>query len=186
MNVTTLNGFESPRLIMTKMQVSDFALINELLNTEGFIKYIGDRNIRSDEDAKAYIEKTLENRNIHYWIVSLINENIPVGMVSLVKRDFLPIPDIGYSFLPQFLNRGFALEATYNLMRKLFVYCNMDELLAIPNKDNERSVHLLEKLCFTYQKEIEHEGKVIQVYSISKDDFTRQINLLESRLRLDS
>ena len=183
MNVTELNTFESSRLLMKRMRVSDYALINELLNTDGFIKYIGDRNIRSDEDAKAYIERTLENQNIQYWVVTVKSEMVQAGIVSLVMRDYLPVRDIGYAFLPRFMNRGFAFEASYALMKKLILDCGMDELLATPNKSNARSVHLLEKLCFTHQREIEHEGKVIQVYSINKDDFTRQISLIESRLQ---
>ena len=169
MKVKELNSFESTRLLMEKMRLSDFAFINELLNTEGFLKYIGDRNIRSDEDAKAYIVKILENPDIQYWVVSAKSDPVPMGIVSLVKRDYLPLHDIGYAFLSRFTNRGFAFEATNAVIRKLLYDCGYEELLAIPNKSNTRSVRLLGKLSFSYKKEIEHEGKIIQVYSISKD-----------------
>jgi len=182
MTVKELNSFDSQRLLMRGMQSSDFAFMNALLNSEGFLKFVGDRNIRSDEDAKAYVEKTLGNENIRYWIVSAKDNPEPMGIVSFVKRDYLPIPDVGYSFLPGYTGKGFALEATYVLMQKLFFDCKMDELLAIPNKLNSRSVNLLEKLCFVHQREMERDGKVLHVYGITKDEFSRQMSKIESKL----
>ena len=168
------DSLESSRLIMEKMRLSDFAFINELLNTEGFLKYIGDRNIRSDEDAKAYIAKILENPDIQYWVVYIKSDPVPMGIVSLVKRDYLPLHDIGYAFLPRYMGRGFAFEAARALTEKLLLDCGFNELLAVPNKCNTRSVRLLGKLRFSYKNEIEREGKIIQVYSISKDGFVKR------------
>ena len=161
-----LDKFETMRLIVERMQVSDFAVMNAILNSEGFLKYIGDRNIRSDDDAKAYISKTLENDNIHYWIVRLKDNNVPIGMVSFVQRDYLPCRDIGYSFLPNFTGKGYAFEAVKALLEKIPACYNVETVLAALNKDNASSVRLVEKLGFKHQKEIEINGNCSQLYEI--------------------
>jgi len=171
---TELNKFESQRLVIDRLRISDFAVINGIMNSEGFIKYIGDRNIRSDEDSKAYIAKTLENNNIQYWIVRQKPELTPVGMVSFVKRDFLPHHDIGYAFLPEYTGKGFAYEATAALLQRVLLNYENKPVLAFPNKDNIRSVHLIEKMGFEHTGEIEREGKLLQLYEINAAQFAKK------------
>ena len=149
---------------MEKIQVSDFAFVNELVNTEGWLAFIGDRNVHSDEQAKTYISKTLENNNIQYWVARVKPDLLPAGIVSLVRRDYLPCRDIGFAFLPRFMKMGFAYEAVNALLHVLQPCNNSDTILAITSKANTPSIRLLEKLKFMYQKDIEHEGKFIQVY----------------------
>jgi len=161
-----IDKFESLRLFIEKLQVSDFAFINELLNTEGFLIFIGDRNVRSDDDAKIYITKTLENENIQYWVVRLKPELIPVGIVSLVKRDFLPCRDIGFAFLPRYMGKGFACEATSTVLKKILLDYDDDVMVAITDKNNIPSIRLLEKFGFEYNRELERDGKFTQVYGI--------------------
>ena len=163
---TDWNKFESARLLIKSLQVSDFAFINELLNTEGFLKFIGDRNVRSDDDAKAYIAKTLENENIHYWVVRLKPQLASVGMVSLVKRDILPCPDIGFAFLPRYTGNGFAFEAVGAALNRIQAEYGNEAMVAITDNDNVPSMRLLEKLGFKYQKDIEKDGKLLRVYEI--------------------
>jgi len=162
-----LNSFESPRLFIEMLREADFAFINELLNTEGFLKFIGDRNVRSDDDAKAYISKTLKNRNILYWVVRLKGELAPVGIVSLVKRDSLPGRDIGFAFLPRYTGKGLAFEATSAALSRILPNYNDDVMFAITDSDNKPSIRLLEKFGFRQQKELEKDGKLSKVYEIS-------------------
>ena len=160
------NRFESPRLLIEKLHVSDFAFINELLNTEGFLKFIGDRNVRSDDDAKVYIAKTLENESIQYWVVKLKPELAPVGIVSFVKRDYLPCPDIGFAFLPRYTGKGFAFEAVNAALGRILPECGNETVIAITDNDNAPSMRLLHKLGFKFKRELERDGKFLQVYEI--------------------
>ena len=162
-----LNRFESRRLVIKRLEVSDFAFMRELLNTEGFIKFIGDRNVRSDDDASSYILKTLANDNIQYWVVRVKPDLIPAGIVSFVKRDYLPFHDLGFAFLPEYMKKGFAFEASAALLRKINSCYGSEAILATTDEGNLPSIRLLEKLGFSYQKQIENNGKNLLVYEIS-------------------
>ena len=48
---------ETNRLIISKITLDDAAFFLELVNTPNFIKYIGDRNLKTVEDAKKVSKK---------------------------------------------------------------------------------------------------------------------------------
>src|SRR5258705_11301689 len=100
----------SERLSTTALNTTDAKFILELVNTEGWLKYIGDRNIHSHEDVLSYIRKITGSSNISFWVVRLRQTNTPVGILSLIKREHLDHPDIGFAFLPSFENRGYGYE----------------------------------------------------------------------------
>src|SRR6187397_1675821 len=103
--------FLSERLSITALSPTDAQFISELVNTEGWLKFIGDRKIHSPEDAQNYIQKIIDSSDISYWVVRLRQDNTPAGIISLIKRDHLEHPDIGFAFLPSFTNNGYAYEA---------------------------------------------------------------------------
>ena len=49
--------------------------------------------------------------------VALRGDDTPIGMCGVLKRDNLPDPDIGFSFLPAYWSQGYALEAATAVMR---------------------------------------------------------------------
>ncbi|RYY66554.1 MAG: N-acetyltransferase, partial [Chitinophagaceae bacterium] len=116
---------DTERLTIAPLQEADHLFIMELLNTEGWIKFIGDRNVHSPEDALAYIHKVNANNAIRYWTVKTKHNNIPIGIVTLIQRDYLHQPDIGFAFLPAAAGKGYALEASAALMEKLLADNNI-------------------------------------------------------------
>src|SRR5690606_23924723 len=111
--ITTKQHFIRP------LSASDSLFILELLNTEGWITYIGDRNINSQEDALSYIQNIRENPNAFYWVIVLKETNTAIGLVTLIKRDYLDIRDIGFALLPIYSGQGHALEATKAILNTL-------------------------------------------------------------------
>lgn len=99
------------RLFIQPLSEKDVAFIYELLNSEGWIKYIGNRDFNSLVDAKAYIQKNNAVQDISYWSVSLIQSNETIGLITLIKRDYLDLKDIGFAFLPSFLRERLRLRS---------------------------------------------------------------------------
>src|SRR5580692_7039107 len=94
------------RLLIKELSTEDAAFIFELLNTEGWIRFIGNRNINSLEDAAAYIQKVLGNENLLYHTVTLKGSDEKLGIVTFIKRDYLDHHDIGFAFLARYGNKG--------------------------------------------------------------------------------
>ena len=106
---------ETSRLRIREAVEGDAHFVNELLNSPGFLRYIGDRGVRSDEDALAYIRKNYHGSYLTNGfglnIVELKSDATPVGVCGLVKRDSLPEPDLGFAFLPAFEGLGYGTES---------------------------------------------------------------------------
>jgi RimJ/RimL family protein N-acetyltransferase len=168
---------ETSRLQMDILASSDQSFILELLNTEGFIKFIGDRQVRSSSDADVYVKKIMGDPHITYWIVRLKEATQAMGIVSLIKRDYLPHHDIGFAFLPRFEKKGYALEAATAVLAKFLDAYPESKILANPFPENVQSIQLLTRLGLHFEREMEMEGQVeakskkCHIYCISKDQF---------------
>lgn len=162
-------NYQTKRLILNKLSLDDEAFIIELLNTPDWIKFIGDRNIRTQEDATAYIQKIIDNPNINYWVAKLPDEKTSIGIITFIKRDYLEQYDIGFAFLSKFANKGFAHEATLAVLNDVINSPSHTHILATTVKENTNSIKLLEKLGFRFEKEIEHENNLLLIYSVSVD-----------------
>jgi [ribosomal protein S5]-alanine N-acetyltransferase len=163
------NTYTTERLKLNRLNLNDAAFIYELLNTEGWIKFIGDRNVRSVEDSEKYIEKTMKNPDIVYWVVKTIDEKDSMGIISFVKRENLEFRDIGFAFLPVFSNRGYAFEAAEIVLKDLLQDPDNQVILATIKAENINSIKLIEKLGFHYHHEIENGEIKSLLYSIKAD-----------------
>ena len=162
------NNYKTERLLLRTMNTDDAAFIAELLNTAGWIKFIGDRNIRTSEDADNYIQKILTNPAISYRVVTLKEDETAIGVVTFIKRDYLDHHDIGFAFLPAYNKQGYAFEATKEVLNDLLNQHEHSTILATTIPENNSSIQLLKKLGFSFNKEITHESELLQVFSICK------------------
>lgn len=150
---------ETERTILREVTETDAEFILDLLNQPSFIKYIGDRNLRTVEQAREYIESrfvaSYKQFGFGMFAVVLKETNEPIGICGFVRRDTLPDADIGFAFLPQFERKGYAFETAEALMRYGKEKLNLTRVLAITSQDNEASGKLLEKLGFKFERLIE-------------------------------
>ena len=147
---------ESERLFLRPLTLDDSEFILELLNTEGFIKYIGDRNVKTIAQANEYLLngplKSYDTNGFGLSLVELKTDRTPVGMCGLLKRDYLDHPDIGFAFLPNYTGKGYAYEIAKEIIHHGLQKLHMENILAIVLPENSSSVKLLEKLGFRYEK----------------------------------
>ncbi len=160
--------YKTERLFLNKLSSQDVDLIFELLNTAGWKKFIGDRNINSPEDAVNYIQKINSAPGITYWAVTLQEQQIPLGLVTLIKRDYLEHNDIGFAFLPQHAKQGYAFEAASAVLHELLHSGEHATILATTLTNNVSSIQLLTKLGLVFEKEISVGNEKLQLYAIHK------------------
>ena len=151
-----MKTIESERLFLRPLTLEDGEFILQLLNTDGFIKYIGDRNVRTIEQAKNYLLngplKSYETNGFGLSLVELKTDRTPVGMCGLLIRDYLDHPDIGFAFLPDHTGKGYAYEIVKEIIRHGLDELQMGKILAIVLPGNSSSIRLLEKVGFRYEK----------------------------------
>ena len=137
--------FETKRLLLYPTLEDDAIFIFELLNSPKWLKYIGDRNIKSIEDAKIFIQNKViphfEKKGFGTFTVLKKSDRSKIGTCGLYTRDEIEGVDLGFAFLPQYEKNGYALEASIKEYR-------LSYLNAYTTKDNFSSQKLLEKLGF--------------------------------------
>lgn len=146
------------RLTLRPFVLADAPFIVELLNDPDWIRFIGDRKVRTVTDAEAYIESRLiaQERRVGFslWRVALRATDEPVGMCGLVSREGLDDADIGFAFLPAHRGAGFAHEAARAVLDHADTVLRIDRVVAICDPANVASIRLLEKLGFAYEKTV--------------------------------
>lgn len=153
---------ETDRLRLSLLEHSDAGFILELFNSDDFIHYIGDRNIRTIDDAKAYIDETLNTWYRPYQVgmfkVSTQKRNEQtvknVGVCGLLKRNFLEAYDLGYALLPEFYGNGYAREASKAVIEYAENVLDQKQVWAFSDPANRKSIDLLEALGFRYTEQI--------------------------------
>jgi [ribosomal protein S5]-alanine N-acetyltransferase len=162
------NKIVTQRLCLNWLAPEDADFVLLLLNTKGWITFIGDRNVHSKEDAVAYITKICNTQNLFYWVVKLKKDNTPVGIISFLKRSYLNNFDIGFAFLPQFNGQGYAFEAAAKVLSVVSKKQKYYPVLATTVPQNVHSIKLLTKLGLRFEKTIEVENEQLHIYTTNK------------------
>ncbi len=149
---------ETERLKLRQFTFEDSKFIIELLNSEGWIKYIGDRNVKSEDDAKNYLLngalKSYELNGYGLWLVETKEDKIPIGMCGIINRTDLENTDIGFALLPEFTGKGFAFEIANATMIYAKEQLKLDPILGITVSYNINSINLLTKIGMRFIKTI--------------------------------
>ncbi|MFC7158723.1 GNAT family N-acetyltransferase [Pseudidiomarina halophila] len=142
--------FATERLVLRELEDADANFIHQLYTGSDFRRAIGDRGISSLADAADYLKKVLQNsyreHGFGLWLMEF--EGQGVGVCGLVKRDYLPVPDLGFALVPEAYGQGFAREAAAACLSYARAELGLPELLAIASMDNEASHKLLQAVGF--------------------------------------
>ena len=153
---------ETSRLIIRQFTIDDAPFIFRLLNTEIWLTYIGDRNIRGLDDARNYLVNgplaSYGRFGFGLYLVALKDEQTPVGMTGLIKRSGLEEVDIGFAFLPEYTGRGYAFEAASAVKDYALTTLKLPRVAAITTEKNLPAITLLEKIGLHHEKMVQLPG----------------------------
>lgn len=143
---------ETRRLRLRELGPQDAPFILSLVNDPDWLRHIGDRGVRTLDDARAFIEDgpiaSYESHGFGLWLTELRTDAEPIGMCGILKREYLDCPDLGYALLPGFRHNGYAREASAGVLQHARRTLGIPALDAIVAPRNRRSIRLLEALGF--------------------------------------
>ena len=153
---------ETERLSLREVELTDARFMLELLNSPGFLENIGDRGVRNEDQARAYIEERVlgsyRDHGFGMWLAVQKADGAPVGLAGLVRREGLETPDVGYAFIQKVWGRGYAQEAAAAVLAHAQGPMGIPKLAAITTPENFASMAVLRKIGFTYQGMIQLPG----------------------------
>jgi len=149
-----MNVLETERLILRRLSAEDAAFILELVNEPAWLQFIGDRGVRTLEDARGYILNgpVAMYRRVGFglYMVELKPSATPIGICGLIARVGLADIDIGFAFLTAFRGQGYAYESASAMMAYAQDTLGLNRVVAITAPDNQRSITLLTKLGLSF------------------------------------
>lgn len=163
---------ERLNLIIVTLEDAPFFL--ELYNSPTFIQFIGDKNIKSLEDARNYIQNRffpqIEKLGYGNYLITRKEDGAKVGAVGIFEREGLEVHDIGFSFLEEFQGKGYGFEAASKLLEKAFSDFGCTKISAITSKENVASQTLIKKLGLQYLKMVKlpDDPEELLYYEIEK------------------
>ena len=161
-------SFKTERLKLRPINLNDAAFILNLVNSKGWLKFIGDRNISDYNDSENYIKRILSKESNYYTIIELKNSSKAIGIVTFLEREDEMFPDLGFALLPEYESNGYAFEASKSYLEKIISLNKYKNIIAITMPDNKRSIALLTKLGLYYMDTYKKGKEYFSYYGLIK------------------
>lgn len=152
---------ETERLRLRQFTLDDTKFIIELLNSPGWIEFIGDRNVKTEEQAIQYLQNgPMKSYEENGYGLSLVEskDGLPIGMCGIIRRAKLEHPDIGFAFLNEFTGKGYGYEIATATLNYAIDNLKLPKIVAITVPHNIKSIKLLEKIGMKFVKRFTNEN----------------------------
>ncbi|HEX6003132.1 MAG TPA: GNAT family N-acetyltransferase [Burkholderiales bacterium] len=163
------------RLTLREIVAGDAPFILTLVNDPAWLRFIGDKNVHTESDARRYIEAgpaaMYAQRGFGLWLAERSDDGVPIGMCGLIKRDTLPDVDLGFAFLPAYRGNGYAFEAAQAAIDFAWERLGLARVVAITAPDNDDSVRLLERLGFRFERmlQLADDAPAVRLYAAQRE-----------------
>ncbi len=147
---------ETERLQLRWLTLDDADLMLAVWNDPAFIRYVGDRGIRTIDEAhdamSTGVLQLYEKYGYGPFRMALKDDDTAMGICGLFKRDNLDDPDIGYGVLPEHCGKGYAYEASCAVLEYARSDLRLERLIAMISPENQASIGLIGKLGFRFER----------------------------------
>ena len=146
---------ETDRLVLRHLTLNDAPFIVELLNEPSFLRFIGDRGVKTLQDARQYLLKgpiaSYERFGFGLNLTFHKETGDPIGMCGLLKRETLPDVDVGFAFLPAHWRKGYAFESGSAALAHGRSAFGLKRIVAVTSPDNVASIGVLGKMGLKFE-----------------------------------
>jgi RimJ/RimL family protein N-acetyltransferase len=153
---------QTRRLALRRLHPGDAAFILELVNDPDWLRFIGDRGVRTEDDARRYIrggpQAMYERHGFGLFCLARLEDGVSIGICGLLRREGLDDVDLGFALLPAFRAHGYAYEAAAGTVAYARETLGLPRLAAITTPDNHASIRLLEKLGMRFEGPVQLPG----------------------------
>ena len=161
------------RLLLRRVEEEDADFLVELTNDPDFLRFIGDRSIRTRDDAIVYMRTgpfLRTSGRLGLCVVVGNTSGRAFGVCGLLQRDGLADVDLGFAFLPDHRGVGYAFEAADAMLQYGLRRLQLPRVVAIVDPANERSIALLGKLGMRFERALclAPEDKLLHLYAVAR------------------
>ena len=168
-----MNVLRTERLLLRWLALEDAPFIMELLNDPAWLRFIGDKGVRTESDAQRYIrdgpQAMYRRFGLGLYLTQSRDSGTPLGLCGLIKRPTLADVDIGFAFLPAHRAKGYAFEAAQATLAYGRDLLGLTRIVAITSAENQLSIKLIERLGMRYEKSVRlpNDTEDVRLYASS-------------------
>ena len=174
MSAAAPEQFETERLAARRVDESDEEFLVGVFSDPRVTATLGgprDRT-RVEDDIRRW-NRHWDEHGIGLWITSLRADGTTVGWTMLHHTDTGgPSVEVGWTVAADHWRRGYAREAATAAIDLGFGPVGLDRIVAFTLVDNVASRGVMEKLGFSYDREVEHVGLPHVLYRLASDDWS--------------
>ena len=156
---------ETERLIIRSFVEADVDALAPILADPEVMRYIGTGAPMTRAEAQSYVERCIHHeRTVGYarYALNVKDSGDLIGFCGYAPmRDYI---DFGYRMASRYWGRGLAMEAAAPIVDYGFRDLNLPEIVATAFPENARSLRVIEKLGFTYTRNIIIEGREAKLH----------------------
>jgi ribosomal-protein-alanine N-acetyltransferase len=169
-----LLALETERLTLRRIGLDDAGFILDLLNEPSFLRHIGDKGVRTEDDARRHIQDgplaSYERFGFGLLLVERKDDGEPIGICGLLKREWLEDVDLGFALRPRFRGAGYAFEAASAVLAHARERLGRRRIVAITSLDNEPSIRLLARLAFRFERVARFTAEGPELHVFARED----------------
>ena len=151
-------SLNTPRLRLRELTVDDAEFVCRLVNEPSFLTNIGDRGVRTADDARRYIVDGpwTRQRKPGYaqFLVELKDNGTPIGVCGLLYREALDLSDVGFALVPEHWGKVYGTEAASAIMAQGRSALGIDRIVGLTSADNLASIKVLVKLGLSFERTV--------------------------------
>ncbi len=172
-----LNGRETERLFIRKLEASDIKTWEEFFEDNPSLKYLGlDLSLNNRKLSRVWIKRQLERyASKQYGHHALIHKetNKLIGQCGLLTQEVEDKKEIeiGYHILPKYWGKGYATEAAFRFRDFAFQNNICASLVSVIDVRNIASQNVATKLGMIQGKKIKYFNLDIFIYRIAKTNW---------------
>lgn len=171
-----LPTLRTARLAIRPLTLADAAFIVALLNDPGWLRYIGDKAVRNQDDARRYLASgplaMYARHGIGLCAVARLADGATLGMCGLIRREGFGDVDIGFAFLPEGRGQGLAVESARAVLEHGFTALGLERIVAIVDPDNAASQRVLSAIGMRREgtTRLPNDDLELALWSVSEAD----------------
>ncbi len=158
---------KTERLTLRQLNLTDGQEIFTLRSDREINKYLDRQLCNTIEDARNFITKITKSGFL-YWAITLNDKDVLIGTICLFSfSDENDNCEIGYELLTNFQGQGMMKEAVEKVIDYAFHTIKVQKIEACLHRDNQRSLHLLEKMAFKQSTKLDDTNPELLCYHLT-------------------
>jgi len=164
---------ETDRLLIARWEPNDWLALRPIDTVPDVMRYIGGGEPWPDTRIQSIVKLQIEqSEKLGFCLWKLLAKTPPgprtlIGFCGLQPLSGTPDVEIGWWLAKAYWGRGLGTEAARAVLRFGFESVGLTRIVAIAQPANRASVHIMEKLGLSFERDLIRKGVHVVLYSVN-------------------